>query len=243
MAKKKRQNKQTRRAPRKGRTELAELQEAACLPPAPATPPMPEIDPSAEGAMILEESSVAVATEPSSSASPLSMPSSTADPAVPKRDERDPHSGEDGSEPIAPEELELLTFNLGREEYAVDIMLIQEITKVTDVTHIPRIPSYIKGIITLRGNVIPVFDMHARLGLAPFVKGPKSRFIICAAESGTVAMMVDYVNDVVRLMKQDLEAPPAGVAAIDAGFIKNIAKQKDRLLILLDIDKTLQIDR
>jgi len=198
--------------------------------------------------MALEEppvASVAMVAEPPP-ASPPSISSSA--PVASKPDESDFHPIEKRSEEkelelTVPEELELLTFHLGNEEYAVDIMVIQEITKVTEITRIPRIPSYIKGIITLRGIVIPVFDMHTRLGLAPFVKGPRSRFIICATENGMVAMLVDRVNDVVRLMRQDLEATPPGVAAIDAGFIKNIAKQKDRLLILLEIDKVLRIDR
>jgi len=157
--------------------------------------------------------------------------------------EGEPRSVDDQETEALSEELELLTFNLADEEYSVEIGLIQEITKVTEITRIPRIQSYIKGIITLRGNVIPVFDMRARLGLAPFVKGPKNRFVICTTEEGMVAMLVDRVNDVVRLVRHHLEAPPASIAAVDAGFIKNIARHEDRLLILLDIQKALRIDR
>ncbi|TAK03134.1 MAG: purine-binding chemotaxis protein CheW [Candidatus Manganitrophaceae bacterium] len=235
MAKKNRQNKQTRRNVGKGQEEI---QETDSPPTTPALPSVPEINPSGEISMPLEETLVAVATE-----SPSSMPDSASERVMPKPDDSDPSFLEEKSESNVPEELELLTFNLSEEEYAVDIMVIQEITKLTDITHIPRIPSYIKGIITLRGHVIPVFDMHARLGLAPFVQGPRSRFIICTTENGMVAMLVDRVNDVVRLVRQELDAPPAGVAAIDAGFIRNIARQKDRLLILLEINKTLQIDK
>lgn len=188
--------------------------------------------------MVLEP----VATEAEAPAAPFSVSVSLSEGVFSPVDEGDLPLLEEETEAV-PEELELLTFNLGEEEYAVEIGVIQEITKSTEITHIPRIQSDIKGIITLRGNVIPVFDMHARLGLAPFVKGPKNRFIICAAEKGMVAMLVDRVNDVARLMRHDLEAPPAGVAAIDAGFIKKIARYDNRLLILLDIEKTLRIDR
>lgn len=176
------------------------------------------------------------------SAAPTPMPAAFPEGALLTVNEADlPVEGEESE--ALPEELELLTFNLEEEEYAVDIGVIREITKLTEITLIPRIQSYIKGIITLRGNVIPVFDMRARLGLAPFVNEPKSRFIICTTENGMVAMLVDRVNDVVRLMRRHLDPTPAGVAAVDAGFIKNIARHEDRLLILLDIEKTLQIDR
>lgn len=237
MTKKNRQTKQSRRAPRKPATEE---QEARPSPPELALPPAPEGEHAGKVEIAAEESPIAVATEPAASDSPPGMPATSSDP---KPDDPDPALSEEKSEPSVPEELELLTFNLAQEEYAVDIMVIQEITKLTEITRIPRIPAYVRGIITLRGTVIPVFDMHARLGLASFVKGPRSRFIICTTENGMVAMVVDQVNDVVRLTRRDLEATPPGVAAIDAGFIKNIAKYKDRLLILLDVNKTLQIDQ
>lgn len=173
---------------------------------------------------------------------PFSLPAASSESGPPDAGEAALPMEEGASEAVS-EELELLTFNLADEEYAVDIGVIQEITKLTEMTRIPRIQPYVKGIITLRGNVIPVFDMRARLGLAPFVRGPKNRFIICATEHGMAAMLVDRVNDVVRLMRHGLEATPAGVAAIDAGLIKNIARVEERLLILLDIEKTLRIDR
>ncbi|MBI3805757.1 MAG: purine-binding chemotaxis protein CheW [Nitrospirae bacterium] len=142
-----------------------------------------------------------------------------------------------------PEEVELLTFNLAEEEYAVDIKLVQEISKMAEMTMLPRTPAYIKGIITLRGNVIPVFDIRSKLGLPAFVKGPKSRFIICTTEKGRAAMLVDQVNDVARLLRYRLEPPPAGVAASSSGFIRNIARHGDRLLILLETEKVLELDR
>lgn len=210
MAKKNRQSKQPRRAPKQQPEKQA-----------------------AEGPPGVPEAATA-------SSSP--MPVSPSEGALSPVDKNDLPLLEEETEAV-PEELELLTFNLGEEEYAVEIGVIQEITKSTEITHIPRIQSDIKGIVTLRGNVIPVFDMHARLGLAPFVKGPQNRFIICAAEKGMAAMLVDRVNDVARLMRHTLEATPAGVAATDAGFIKKIARYDNRLLILLDIEKALRIDR
>lgn len=141
------------------------------------------------------------------------------------------------------EEMEVLTFNLDQEEYAVDIMMIQEITKLTDITPIPRTPGFIKGVVNLRGNIVPVFDLHKRLGLGPFLESHKNRFIICQTPSGAAAVMVDEVTDVIQLKKNRLEPPPSGGAAQSAGFIKNIGKFKERLLILLDVEKVLRMDQ
>jgi purine-binding chemotaxis protein CheW len=140
------------------------------------------------------------------------------------------------------DELELLTFSLAKEEYAIDIMVIQEITKLTEITAIPRTPPYIHGIVTLRGNVIPVFNMHRRLKLDPFTERGKSRFVICQLKEGAVAIMVDEVIDVVHLKKSQLEPPPSGITANGGGFIKSIGRAKERLLILLDIEKALQVE-
>lgn len=227
MPKKSRQNK----PPRRMSKEQQAFPEMKCAPEA------REAVESGEGLIGLESVTTEAEAPPPSSP----MPVSSLEEALPDASETALPMEEETSE-VAPEELELLTFNLEDEEYAVDIGLIQEITKLTEITLIPRIQSYIRGIITLRGNVIPVFDMRARLGLAPFVNEPKSRFIICTTENGMVAMLVDRVNDVVRLMRRHLEPTPAGVAAVDAGFIKSIARHEGRLLIFLDIEKTLQIN-
>ena len=140
------------------------------------------------------------------------------------------------------EELELLTFFLAKEEYGIDIKMIQEITKLTDITPVPRTPSYIHGIVTLRGNVIPVFNIHDRLKLDPFIEGSKSRFVICQLKEGAAAITVDAVTDVVHLTKSQLEPPPSGISSNGSGYIKNIGRFKERLLILLDLQKALQID-
>lgn len=229
MAKKNRQSKQPRRMPKQHQEK----------PEADRSPGGAEPVESGEGLMISES----IATEAEGPSFPPPSAAFLSEAVPSNAEESGPTAEEEGADPPLPEEIELLTFNLEEEEYAVDIGVIQEITKWTEVTLIPRIQSYIKGIITLRGNVIPVFDMHARLGLAPSVKASQNRFIICATEKGMAAMWVDRVNDVVRLMRHRLESTPAGVAAMDAGLIKNIARQEDRLLILLDIEKTLQIDR
>ena len=184
--------------------------------------------------------------EPPKSEAPAAASHATAsvqeNPPAPSNGEESVRSEEIEGADSEEEELELLTFYLAKEEYAIDIMMIQEITKLTEITPIPRTPAYIHGIVTLRGNVIPVFNMHRRLKLDPFIEKGKSRFVICQLKEGAVAIMVDEVIDVVHLKKKQLELPPSGVAANEGGFIKSIGKAKERLLILLDVEKALQME-
>jgi purine-binding chemotaxis protein CheW len=134
-----------------------------------------------------------------------------------------------------------LTFWLANEEYAIDISVIEEITRPIVVTTVPRVPPYIKGIVNLRGRVIPVLNVHVRMGLAAFAPGNKNRFIICRTEQSEVGIIADKVTDVVCFEKYQLEPPPAKIAASGTGFIKNIGRVKDRILIILDTEKILKI--
>jgi purine-binding chemotaxis protein CheW len=136
-----------------------------------------------------------------------------------------------------------LTFWLSKEEYAIDISVIEEITRPIAVTYVPRVPPYIKGIVNLRGRVIPVLNMHVRMGLDPYLPGNKNRFIICRTEQAEVGIIADKVNDVVSLEKYQMDPPPAKIAASGTGFIKNIGRVKERILIILDTEKVLQVDQ
>mgnify|MGYP001561479579 CR=1 FL=1 len=140
------------------------------------------------------------------------------------------------------EALKVLTFWLADEEYAVDISVIEEITRPVAVTYVPRVPPYIKGIINLRGRVIPVLNIHVRMGLAPYVPGEKNRFVICRTAQAEVGIIADKVNDVVSLDKYQIEPPPAKIAASGSGFVKNIARVKERILIILDTGKILRVN-
>lgn len=197
------------------------------------TSPSPEI---LSESISLPEASIAERPSTPSSSSAGNRPVASS------LEESTPLTEEMEASPAEAEELELLTFFLAKEEYGIDIKMIQEITKITDITPVPRTPSYIHGIVTLRGNVIPVFNIHDRLKLDPFVEGSKSRFVICQLKEGAAAITVDAVTDVVHLKRNRLEPPPSGITANGGGYIKNIGRFKERLLILLDLQKALQID-
>jgi len=150
----------------------------------------------------------------------------------------------EGSEPsLKGGESKVLTFLLANEEYAVDILVIEEITRPLVVTYVPRVPPHVMGVVSLRGRVIPILDLHERLGLAAFTPGKKNRFIIFQMEQAGVGIVADKINDVVRLNRHQLQPPPAKIKASGSGFIKNIGRVGDRILIILDVEKVLQIHR
>jgi len=137
----------------------------------------------------------------------------------------------------------VLTFLLGNEEYAIDILVIEEITRPLVVTYVPRVPPHVMGVVSLRGRVIPILNLHARLGLAAFTPGKRNRFIIFQMEQAGVGIVADKINDVVSLEKHQLQPPPAKIKASGSGFIKNIGRVGERILIILDVEKVLQIHR
>lgn len=135
----------------------------------------------------------------------------------------------------------VLTFMLADEEYAFDILAIEEITRPLAVTHVPRVPPHVVGVVSLRGRVIPMVDLHVRLGLSAFVSERKNRFIICQTEHSTVGVVADKINGIVALSPDQLKPPPAKITASGSGYTKNIARLRDRIVMVLDIEKVLQI--
>jgi len=133
--------------------------------------------------------------------------------------------------------IEFLTFCLDGESYAVETISVQEITKMIETTFVPGTPSYVKGIVPIRGTVMPVFDLHERLGLSPFLKEKNSRFVICQSEEGPFAIMVDKVLDVVKLNEDQMGDSPRGAVLNESGCVRGVVKHKEHLLILVDIEK------
>ncbi|HEX2983811.1 MAG TPA: chemotaxis protein CheW [Ignavibacteriales bacterium] len=135
--------------------------------------------------------------------------------------------------------IQLVSFNIGAEEFGVDILQVQEINKLVQVTKVPNSPIFVEGVINLRGKVIPIVDLRTRLGMEKRTHDKNTRSIVVEIEGKTIGFVVDSVNEVLRIPKSITEAPPAIVAGIDANYITSVAKMEDRLLILLDLDKIL----
>lgn len=135
--------------------------------------------------------------------------------------------------------LQLVSFMIGNEEYAVDILFVQEINRMMQITAVPNAPGYVDGVINLRGRVIPVIDLRYKLGLAKKEHDKNTRIIVVEVKSKTVGFIVDAVKEVIRIPENITEAPPEIIAGSNSEFIKSVGKLEDRLLILIDLEKIL----
>ncbi|MHB8338395.1 MAG: chemotaxis protein CheW [Ignavibacteriaceae bacterium] len=133
--------------------------------------------------------------------------------------------------------LQLVTFKLDVEEFGIDILRVQEIIRIMNITKVPNSPEFVEGVINLRGRVIPVINLRRRLMLPTIEKDNKTRVIVVELSDKTVGFIVDEVNEVLRIPKSITEPPPEMTAGIDSDYITSVGKLEDRLLILLDIEK------
>jgi purine-binding chemotaxis protein CheW len=132
---------------------------------------------------------------------------------------------------------EFLTFAIGTEEYGVDILKVQEIRGYDAVTRLPDAPDYIKGVINLRGTIVPVIDMRLKLRLERVEYTAMTVMIVLNIAHRVVGMVVDAVSDVVRLSSEQIRAVPEIAATIDRQFLTGIGTMDERMLILLDIER------
>ena len=139
------------------------------------------------------------------------------------------------------ETLQLVSFTLGDEEYAVDILKVREIIRVPNITRVPHAPSFVEGVINLRGKVIPVIDLRKRFGLETGSHTKGTRIVVLELER-LIGMIVDGVSQVLRLSADNVEPPPPIVSGISAEYLKGVGKIDERLLILLDVEKILTMD-
>jgi purine-binding chemotaxis protein CheW len=135
--------------------------------------------------------------------------------------------------------LQLVSFNIGEEEFGVDILRVQEINRMVDITRVPNAPDYVVGVINLRGKVIPIIDLRRRLGMPTREYGKDTRIVVLEIDGKVIGFIVDSVNEVLRIDKNITEPPPPMVSGIDSEYITAIGKLEDRLLILLDLNRIL----
>jgi len=133
--------------------------------------------------------------------------------------------------------LELLSFRLASETYAVPLTSIRQIIKMMPITMVPRAPDYVLGIISVRGNIIPVFDLRRRLNLPATEPTRKTRIIVVAGGRYTLGLIVDGVEQVARLPETGLEPPPSMLAGVEAGYIEGIGRHNQKMILVLALDK------
>jgi purine-binding chemotaxis protein CheW len=143
---------------------------------------------------------------------------------------------------ITEEMFQLVSFTLGREEFGVDILRVQEINRMVTVTSVPNSPSFVDGVINLRGKVIPIIDLRTRFGMPRKEHDKNTRIVVIELKNNIVGFVVDAVSEVLRIPRSVTEPPPAVVAGIHADYITAVGKLEDRLLILLDLEKVFSVE-
>ncbi len=152
-------------------------------------------------------------------------------------------SGTGGNAGAAERVEKYLTFRLAGEEYGIGILGVQEIVSWMEITRIPRTPEFIRGVINLRGRVIPVLDLRVRFGLPPQAQTPRTCIVVLQVrrEAGrvTVGAIVDEVTEVLDLAASQVEPVPELGLAVDTAFLSGIGKAGSRVIILLDVERAL----
>ena len=142
-------------------------------------------------------------------------------------------------------DLQYLTFQLGNETFAIGILAIREIIEYGALTEVPMTPPFVRGVINLRGAVVPVFDLAVRFGRAPQKTSRRTCIVIVdvAAESGVEEMgiVVDAVNEVIEIPPSEIEPPPEFGARIRGDFIKGMGKVAGKFVVLLDVNRVLSV--
>ncbi len=139
--------------------------------------------------------------------------------------------------------VQLCVFQVGSEEYAIDIMRVEEILPPRIVTPIPRAPSLMQGVLHLRGAILPVVDLRARLlGGAGGPESPRSRLLVCYLGRRRVAVRVDRVTEVVRVRRGELKPAPTFAAAGHSPFVVGVFGPPERLRLLLDLKALLRLE-
>ncbi len=138
--------------------------------------------------------------------------------------------------------LQVVSFRLGGEDYAIEITKVKEIILVEGITKVPQMPSYIEGIINLRGTVIPVLDLRKRFEIGDFSMTVHTRIIVTRLEQRIVGMIVDAVLRVMKIPKTNIQAPPETIACIAGEYLIGVAKMEDRMQLVLDIERVLHAD-
>jgi purine-binding chemotaxis protein CheW len=133
--------------------------------------------------------------------------------------------------------IQMVSFNLDEEEFGIDILCVQEINRMVEITKVPQAPHYCEGVINLRGKVIPVVDLRKKFDMESREWDKDTRIVVCDVDEHQVGMIVDSVDEVLRIPQSSMEPAPGIVTSVGTDYIKGVAKIEERLLIFLDISK------
>jgi purine-binding chemotaxis protein CheW len=133
----------------------------------------------------------------------------------------------------------LATFVLDREEYGVDVRQVQEIRRVGEITAVPRAPEFVRGVINLRGRILPVLDLKRKLGLGEVAVERAARIVVVRVQDRMLGLLVDGASQVLKVPVSRVEPPPEEVVERGGDYIRGVAKLEDRLIILIDLGRVL----
>jgi len=132
-----------------------------------------------------------------------------------------------------------LTFRLGAEQYGVEILKVQEIKGLPNITPLPSMPAFVKGAMDLRGLVVPVIDLRARLALAQAACSQFSVVIVVKVGASVVGLLVDAVSDVLDIPRTDIQPAPDLGADVDSGYVSGLVNAGEKVIVLVDVDRVL----
>lgn len=139
------------------------------------------------------------------------------------------------SQGVSEELLQLVSFKIDSEEYGIDILKVQEINRMPDITKVPQAPHYVDGVINLRGKVIPIINTRRKFNIAEKESDKDTRIVVVDIKGEVIGLVVDSVNEVLRIPHSIVEPPPNVTIDSGADYITGVARLDDRLLILLDL--------
>jgi len=140
-------------------------------------------------------------------------------------------------------QFQLVSFKIGEEEFGVNILEVQEIIRMVEITSVPQTPGYVKGVINLRGKVIPVVDLRKRLKMESRQHDHNTRIVVVDVENEIMGLIVDSVSEVLRIPAGSIEPPPDIITGLDAEYIKGVVKLEEKLLMSLDLSKIVDVHK
>lgn len=129
---------------------------------------------------------------------------------------------------------QLIGFTVGAEEYGLELLQVKEVIRMRPITWLPKAPSCVKGIINLRGDIIPIIDLRDRFGMQPQEQTAMTRVVVVEVEGRPVGMVVDSASQVVRVPADQFDPPPEALGEASRDFITAVAKMGDKLIIMID---------
>ncbi len=147
------------------------------------------------------------------------------------------------SEEYGGELIQLVSFNLEKEEYGINVLLVREIIRMLNITRVPNTPHYVEGVINLRGKVIPIINLRKKFDLMDSEYDKRTRIMVMEVVGELMGFIVDEVSEVIRISEKEIQPPPPAVSSgIEQECMAGVINQADRLLVLLDLERMFSAD-